>query len=255
MTPASRRPPRTFTVCLLMPVLNEAEALPRILPDIDPAWVDEILVVDGGSRDDTVRIVREWGHAKVHIQKTPGLTNGYWEVFPIIESDVILTFSPDGNSIPEAIPALIAKMTEGYDMVIASRYLPGAGSDDDDAVTAFGNWMFTQIVNVAFNGHFSDTLVMLRAYRKSLVYELPMDTRAPAFEPQLAIRCAVHRRPVAEIPAREPKRIGGVRKMRVLANGWAILTLIVREWLRLIELRRPRRSRSQSSRSRAKSSL
>lgn len=220
------------SVCLLIPVLNEAAALPTVLAQIDPSWVDEILFVDGNSTDDTVGIIERWGRGKVFRQKAPGLSNAYWEAFPKIASEVIIPFSPDGNSLPEAIVPLIDKISEGYDMVVASRHLPGASSDDDDAVTGFGNWMFTAMINLLFGANVTDTLVMFRAYRKSLVQELSMDTRDPAFEPQLSIRCAVHGKRVAEIPAAEPKRIGGERKMRIFANGWAILKLIYFEWVR-----------------------
>lgn len=227
-----------MTVTLLIPVLNESASLPEVLPKIDPNWVDEILFVDGGSTDRTVEIIRKWGHGRIIQQTSHGLSNAYWEAFPHITSDIIITFSPDGNSLPESIPRLITKMHDGYDMVIGSRYLPGAGSEDDDLVTAFGNWMFTRIINFLFGGRYSDCLVILRAYRRTLIEGLPMETHAPVFEQQLAIRCAVHKRPVAEIPAREPKRIGGVRKMKVLVNGWATVDLIAREYLRMRKLRK-----------------
>lgn len=226
-----------ITTTLLIPVLNEADALPKVLPHIDPDWVDQIVFVEGGSTDGTPQVIREWGHGIVIEQKVPGLSNGYWEAFPSVTSDVIIAFSPDGNSLPEAIPALIEKMRAGYDMVIASRYLNGARSEDDDPITAFGNWMFTRIINFLFGGRYTDCLVMLRAYRKALIEALSMDTRAPVFEQQLAIRCAVHKRRVAEIPASEPKRIGGVRKMKILINGWATVDLIVREWFRMRSLK------------------
>ncbi len=224
-----------MTVSLLIPVLNEREGLEKILPEIDPSWVDEIVFVDGKSTDGTVEILKQWGKGRILYQKKPGLSMAYWEAFPSIRSDVILTFSPDGNSLTAAIPALVEKMREGYDMVVASRYLPGAGSEDDGPITALGNWMFTQLINLLFGGRYTDTLVILRAYRRSLLEELALDATDPVFEPQLSIRCAVHRRRVSEIPAKEPRRLGGERKMRILYNGWAIVLLLWREWRRLKE--------------------
>ena len=225
-----------MSATLLIPVLNERPGLEKILPELDPRWVDEILFVDGGSTDGTVELLQKWGKGRVIHQTKPGLSMAYWEAFPSIRSDVILTFSPDGNSLSSAIPSLLTKMGEGYDMVIASRYLKGAGSQDDGPITSLGNWMFTRVINLLFGGRYTDTLVILRAYRSSLIKDLAIDATEPVFEPQLSIRCAVHGRKVAEIPAKEPPRIGGERKMRIFYNGWAIVKLIWREHLRAREL-------------------
>lgn len=222
-----------LSVTLLIPTLNERDGLEEILPQIDPRWVEDILFVDGGSTDGTLDVIRRWGHGRLVIQKLPGLSNAYWESIPLISSDIVVTFSPDGNSLPQAIPVLIEKVREGYDMVIASRYLPGAGSQDDGPVTAFGNWMFTRAINLLFGGRYTDALVILRAYRMKLLKELEMETEAWDFEPLLSIRCAVYGKRVAAIPAKEPRRIGGKRKMSILFNGWALVVLICREWVRL----------------------
>ncbi len=236
------------TVCLLIPCLNEAAALPHILAQIDTRWVDEILFVDGNSTDNTVEVIKAWGHGEVFSQKERGLSNAYWEAFPRIRSEVVITFSPDGNSLPEAIPRLIEKISEGYDMVVASRYLGDAKSDDDGPVTGFGNWMFTTMVNVLYGAKITDSLVMYRAYRRSLIEEIGMDTHEPAFEPQLSVLCALHKKRVAEIPAREPKRIGGDRKMRIFVNGMACLKIVLGEWFRRGErLRRSPRTSERSS--------
>ncbi|MFZ8318559.1 glycosyltransferase, partial [Staphylococcus aureus] len=87
---------------------------------------------------------------EVYVQKQSGIRQGFLEVLPQVRGDIILTFTPDGNSVPEVIPQLVAKMREGFDMVVASRYLPPAKSEDDDLLTGFGNWFFTKTVNLLF---------------------------------------------------------------------------------------------------------
>ena len=227
-----------LSATLVIPTLNERDGMEVILPQIDPQWVDDIVFVDGTSTDGTLDVIRRYGHGRLILQKRPGLSNAYWESLAVISSDIVVTFSPDGNSLPEAIPALLAKIREGYDMVIASRYLPGAGSLDDDPVTAFGNWMFTRVINLLFGGRYTDSLVILRAYRRSLIRDLEMEGQTSDFEPLLSIRCAVYKKQVAEIPGKEPRRIGGIRKMSPLINGWAIVVLIAREWFRLLRLKK-----------------
>jgi len=225
---------------LLMPTLNEVEGLRAIMPRVRPEWVDQILVADGGSTDGTLEYARAAGY-DVFVQQRPGIRQAYTEALPRVRGDVVITFSPDGNSIPELIPALIAKMREGYDMVIVSRYAPGAKSEDDDWITAFGNAMFTWLINRLHGAHYTDAMVIYRAWRKELYGLLDLDkdesfrteerlfcTRV-GIEPLLSVRAAKRRLRCAEIPGDEPPRVGGVRKLQVVRWGCAYLYEVVRE--------------------------
>jgi glycosyltransferase involved in cell wall biosynthesis len=231
------------TVTLLVPALNEAEGISQIMPRVDRSWCDQILVVDGRSSDSTV----EQSHAQgleVIVQKRPGLRHAYIEGFRHVRGDYVITFSPDGNSVPELIPELIAKAREGYDMVIASRYLGSARSYDDDAVTRFGNWLFTAAINLLFGARYTDSLVMFRIYRTALFHELGLDrdesyalperlfNTVLGVEPLLGMRCAKRRLRVAEIPGDEPKRLWGKRKLQIFRWGSAYILQILMELLR-----------------------
>src|ERR1017187_978092 len=211
-----------------------------IMPQIKREWVSQILVVDGGSTDGTVEWAREQGY-EVYIQKETGLRQGFAEGWPFITGDIVITFSPDGNSVPELVPALIAKMQEGYDMVIASRYLPPAHSDDDSWLTGFGNWMFTYLINTLHGGHLTDSFVMYRAYKTALPYDLDIfkeeSHRTPerlfhtriGVEPLLSIRALKRKLKVGEIPGDEPPRIGGKAKLQMWKWGAAYLFQVIRE--------------------------
>jgi glycosyltransferase involved in cell wall biosynthesis len=218
---------------------NEIEGMKAIMPRIKKEWVDEIIIVDGGSTDGTLEYAKEQGYT-TYVQKKKGLRNAYIEGFPLVKSDYVVTFSPDGNSVPEAIPYLIKKIKEGYDMVIASRYLDHAKSYDDDFITKFGNWLFTKLINVFHGSNYTDALVIYRIYKKSLFYELKMDTEKSynmekwffttmGIEPLLSIRCAKYKKKYTEIPEDEPKRIGGERKLQIIRWGAAYLTQIIKE--------------------------
>jgi glycosyltransferase involved in cell wall biosynthesis len=214
---------------LLILTLNEIEGVKFTMPRIKKDWVDEILFVDGGSKDGTREYLEDNGY-KVIDQRSKGVCGAYWEGIEAATGDIIIPFSPDNNSMPELIPALVSRIKKGYDMVIASRYLDGAKSYDDDLVTAWGNWMFTKLANLFFRARFTDTLVMFRAFRKDIVESLKMDEKKrPVFEYQLCIRCAKQGLRVAEIPADEPKRIGGKRKMRPRYNGSTLLWQMIKE--------------------------
>lgn len=227
-------------VSLLVMTLNEIDGMKAIMPKIDRAWVDQILVIDGGSKDGTIEWAKEQGY-EVYVQKQRGFRHAYIEAWPLVTSDVVITFSPDGNSVPELIPDLIAKMKEGYDMVIASRYLGDAHSTDDDVVTGFGNWLFTRTVNLLHGGKYTDVMVIYRAYRKALAQELGLDREDAyalpeklfstkiSWEPLLSVRAAKAKLKLAEIPGDEPPRIGGERKLQILRWGAAYYFQFIRE--------------------------
>ncbi|HJZ58052.1 MAG TPA: glycosyltransferase family 2 protein [Gemmataceae bacterium] len=247
-TPAARGVPptrpaaRKCTVTLLVPTLNEIVGMKAIMPLVQREWVDQILVLDGGSTDGTIEWARANGY-EVHVQTEPGIRQGYMEVLPKVRGEVIVTFSPDGNSLPELLPRLVTTIDEGYDMVIASRYKPPAKSHDDDWLTAFGNWLFTRTVNLLHGGQYSDVMVIYRAYRTRLIRELELDQdrwyRTPetlfhcrlSWEPLLSARAARRGLKVAEIPGDEPPRLGGERKLRVFRWGASYYFQFFRDWL------------------------
>lgn len=228
---------------LLVMTLNEIDGMKAIMPQIDRSWLDQIIVVDGGSTDGTIEWAKENGYF-VYVQKQLGFRHAYEEVLPYVEGDVVITFSPDGNSVSALIPALIAKMKEGYDMVIVSRYLDGAKSEDDDWVTSFGNWLFTKTVNVLHGGKYTDVMVIYRAYRKQVIYDLELcGDKSCSFveklfrtkiswEPLLSARAARKKLKIAEIPGDEPSRIGGERKLQVLKWGAAYYLQFILEKFR-----------------------
>lgn len=220
------------TVTLLVPTLNEVVGMRAIMPQIKREWVDQIIILDGGSTDGTIEYAKEQGYTVI-VQSKPGMRQAYNEVLPHITGAMTITFSPDGNSIPELIPDLIAKMNEGYDMVIASRYLGKAKSDDDDWLTGFGNWLFTKTVNVLHGGNYTDVMVIYRAFWTRLIRELELDQdrwhRTPewlfrtriSWEPLFSVRAARRKLKITEIPGDEPARIGGERKLQVWKWGAA----------------------------------
>ena len=215
-------------VTLLLPTLNERVGMEHVMPRVKPDLIDQFLVIDGGSTDGTIEYAESQGYTVVR-QKSKGITGAYYEALEHVTGDVIVAFSPDGNSVPERIPDLIGKMEEGYDMVIVSRYLGEAKSDDDDLLTSFGNWFFTAAINCLFGGHYTDSLVMFRAWKKELIQQLPTNVPRAGLEPLISIKCAKMKWNVAEIPGDEPKRIGSPRKMKPFRNGWDILKLIFQE--------------------------
>lgn len=227
---------------LLLMTLNEIEGLKAIMPRVKPEWAHQILVADGGSTDGTIEWAKEQGYDVV-ISKDKGLTKAYLAAWPKITGDIVIYFSPDGNSIPEAIPDIIEKMKRGYDMVIASRYLGYAKSYDDDWVTSFGNLMFRTLINLLLkpkkSAVMTDPLVMFRAHKRELPQQLglyqmePLDTffrTNSCWLPLLSMKALKQCIRWTEIPVDEPVRIAGKRKLQIVRYGALHLAQLLREY-------------------------
>ena len=152
--------------------------------------------------------------------------------------------SPDGNCDPEKIPKLIKEIkNKKSDIVIGSRYLGGKKSDDDDLVTAFGNWLFTKTVNLLFNGNLTDIMVIYRVFKKSIITELQLNSKEPyqlveklfftdiSWEPLMTVRALKQKKKVTEVYAGEPPRIGGDRKLQIIRWGAAYYLQFLREYI------------------------
>ncbi len=224
-------------VTLFIPTYNEIVGVRAVMPRVKREWVDEIIVVDNNSTDGTREYFESLG-IPVIAQKTRGTIGAWWEGFQAATGDVIITFSPDNNSVPEVIPQLIEKMREGYDMVIASRYAKGATSEDDTLLSAVGNFVFTNLINILFGGQYTDTLVMYRAFRKDILKQISFTEETGRehnkhllgmFDMLSSIRCAKYGLKVAEIPGDEPARLdnSGSRVFPYLASRFGAATLML----------------------------
>lgn len=140
---------------MLIAVLNEYECMKITMPKVDRRHFDRIVFLDGNSTDGTQQYARENGYEVIE-QGTMGLREGLIHALKVIDTDWIMTFSPDGNCPPEDIPRLIEKMSsEDFDMVVASRYRDGAKSWDDTLTTKFGNFFFNFVINLLGGGRYT----------------------------------------------------------------------------------------------------
>jgi glycosyltransferase involved in cell wall biosynthesis len=229
-------------VTLVVLTLNEIDGVGHVFPKLPLQAVDEVLVVDGGSSDGTVEFFRARG-----VRVVPQERRGRGEAFRVAaehaRNDWLVFFSPDGNEDPGDIPRLVDGLARGYDMVIASRFMAGARSEDDDkflfASRRWGNLVFTWLVNLLFRGpRLTDTINGYRALTREAFRRVAPDAEGYAIEFQISMRALRLGLRVLEIPTQEGPRIGrGVSKLNAVPVGFKFLALLFREWARP----RPRR--------------
>lgn len=221
------------TVTLLLPTLNEIDGLKRIFPTIDRHLFDDILIVDGGSTDGTVEYAIQ-NDIRIMTQLGKGLAAGVMNAVETLKTDCVIEFSMDGNCMVEQLPELVHQLKAGYDLVVISRYLPPAKSEDDSFITALGNFMFTRMIRWLGKFPITDALTIYRGFdiRITKYPEFKQCLLGPVFEPLVSAVATARHLSIFEIPGDEPKRIGGESKMSIIYNGSCILLMIIKMYWR-----------------------
>ena len=220
-----------MSVIVFVLTLDEIDGVSAIMPQVKKEWADRIIFVDGGSKDGTIEKAKELGFEVIH-QKNKGEGNACRVGTDATQSDYVMFFSPDGNDVPEDIQRLVQKSKEGYDIAHISRFGKNSISDDANWLDRFGNNMFTFLVNSFFGGNYTDALNGFRIIKRSIWDELKTDAQYLNIEQQTCIRLAKLKIPIFEIEGREPKRIGGERKMRPLTTGAQLSYQIIKEFVK-----------------------
>lgn len=213
---------------------NEIKGMRNMFNQIPFKEIDEYFVIDYKSSDGTIDFVKKLG-IRIINQENPGRGEAFRLASKIAQGKYLVFFSPDGNEDPADIPRLKAKIKTGYDMVIASRFLPGSRNEEDRYFfkpRAWANRAFTMIANLIWNRnspYITDTINGYRVITKRVFEDLKLDAQGYAIEYQMTIRAMQKKMKVAEIPTIEGERIGGESKVRAIPTGLQFLSFLIRE--------------------------
>ncbi|MBI3500273.1 MAG: glycosyltransferase family 2 protein [Bacteroidetes bacterium] len=209
-------------VTVQIPARNEEGSLPSVIAMIPKNFVQEILVVDGHSTDKTIEVAKSLG-CRVITQPGKGYGDAMIHGFKNASGDVIISMDADGSPNPEEIPKLLEKMKEGYDLVLGSRYLLGAGSEDDTFIRYIGNKGFTWLTNLLHGTKMSDSLYLFCAMKKTMLNSLVF--RCNDFSLCIEIPVKAHKAgfKIAEVACYERKRIADVSRVNAFIDGIKIL--------------------------------
>jgi glycosyltransferase involved in cell wall biosynthesis len=221
------------TVSIVVFEMNEIDGMRAMMPQIDPSWYDQLIVVDGGSTDGTLEYCREHGY-DCFVQHDKGVGAAINEGVKRATGEFVIIYAPDGSFLTDRIPMIVDKLKQGADLVNVSRYGFGAHSDDDNFFTGTANWLFTRFVNLFFGRkfHFTDFLYTYLGFRRSLLADVGHDTTLMTWGQLLLLRTLNHGYRIVEIPGPEPKRIGGAVKVPKIKGAYYITLAILAEFRR-----------------------
>jgi glycosyltransferase involved in cell wall biosynthesis len=185
-------------IAVLIPCLNEASAIARVVTGFRAALPDAtIYVYDNGSTDASIERAREAG-AIVRREPRRGKGNVVRRMFADVEADAYLLVDGDGTYDPSAASAMLARLAaDRLDMVTARRVAVEAGAYR--AGHTLGNRVLTGVVVWLFGQPLADMLSGYRVMSRRLVKSFPALSQGFEIETELTVHAMELRMPVAEI--------------------------------------------------------
>jgi len=226
----NRKPPR---LSIVIPTLNEERNLPRVLEDISKSVREksrEIIVVDGHSRDGTVRIAKSKGARIIYdsIGKGAAIKKGLLAS----RGRTIVIMDADFSHSAEEINGMVERIEKGgFDVAMGSRFMPGGGSGDITVLRFLGNKFFVSLVNLVWRTRYTDLCYGYRAFSRKAARILSPKLASGGFgiETEISILAAKKRMRICEVPSYEKLRLHGEGNLRTFRDGFIILRTIAKE--------------------------
>lgn len=228
---AAHPSPPGLDLSILLLTFNEADNLRLLLPPLRGVLDDlectyEIVVMDGGSSDDTEGVATRQG-ARVHVQSRPGYGSAYREGLAACQGDRIAVLDADLSHDPGLLRVLW-RQRDAADLLIGSRYIHGGGADTEPS-----RLLLSKILNGIFRWAVGTDICDLssgyRLARRVVMQALPLKGRDFDVVVEASTTVAVQGYEVREVPMFYKPRGAGASKVRLgrFARSYARLLLRV----------------------------
>lgn len=224
-------------VVVVMPAYNAEKTLERTLDDIDRSWVDEIILVDDGSRDGTVDLARRLGlRVFVHDKNTGygGNQKTCYREAMKIGAEIMVMVHPDHQYDPRVVPHLVQPLLDGTcDAVFGSRMLGGRPLEGGMPKWKYlANIFLTAVENATFYMYLTEYHSGLRAYSRRYLEHVNFMANSNdfVFDSEIIAQGVLHGMRIREIPIEtryfaEASQIG---LQRSIVYGLSILKTLVK---------------------------
>lgn len=217
------------SVAVLLPCYNEAITIGKVVRDFKAALPEAtVYVYDNNSTDNTASIATEAG-AIVRKEPRQGKGNVIRAMFQDIDADVYIMADGDDTYPADAAPNMVAKVIEGYDMVIGDRLSSTYFQENKRPFHNFGNRLVRGAINTLFHAKVTDIMTGYRAFSFAFVKTYPVLSRGFEVETEMTIHSLNNNVKLYEMPIQYRDRPeGSVSKLDTVGDGIRVLSTIFR---------------------------
>jgi len=217
---------------VVMPAYNAARTLRQTYAEVPHDVVDEVILVDGNSVDNTVGVSRALRpDIRVVGQDRPGKGAALRAGFNAARGDVIVMIDADRSMDPVEIERFLALIAEGYELVKGSRFMGDGGTADMERLRRFGNGVLRGIVNRLYGQRFTDLCYGFIAFRRDRLADLALAADGFEIETEIVVRSLLCGLRVGEVGSFESPRAHGASNLRTFRDGGRVLRVMLRERL------------------------
>ena len=221
--------PQSLSVSVVIPTKNEARNIGWVLRRLDDL-VDEVVIVDGLSTDDTVSVVQAIRpDAKIIMHPLPGKGEAIRAGLAAATGDLVVMLDADGSMDPEEIGSFLRALAEGADFAKGSRFLDGGGTTDITPLRGFGNAVLVRLTNLLLGTRYTELCYGYMAFRRSRLPELQLQSSGFEIETEIVVKAHRAGLAVVEVPSMEAPRRFGRSNLNTFRDGWRVLRTLLAE--------------------------
>jgi dolichol-phosphate hexosyltransferase len=177
-------------ITVIIPCLNEEEAIPKVLRDV-PDFVDEVIVVDNNSTDRTAEVAAGLG-AKVVSEKLPGYGRAYKRGFKVATGDIIITLDGDHSYPVNGISYLLEALLHlEADFLNGSRF-PVRDSKAMSFKHKIGNLILSFTMSLLFFRWVADSQSGMWVFRRKILEQMQLEADGMAFSEEIKIEALLN---------------------------------------------------------------
>lgn len=232
-------------VLVVIPAYNSEKTIEGVYKKIPKRYVDEVVIVDDGSKDRTVEVVKSLGLKPIIHKQNLGYGGNQKTLYTKalkLGARYIIMLHPDGQYDPKELPKFInALKSEKGDLILGSRFLT-KGLNETPFYKSISIRLITLLFNLVLGIHLSEVNTGYRGYRANFLKTIPFlkNGNGYIFDPQLIIQSVYFGFKIAEVPVskRYNKDAISPNFSKSLQHGWENIRLLIEYILHRLNIRK-----------------